>query len=56
MTIGFGHGYIRFGDGSQPSPKILFLVVCLVNIHAMKVKFKSINGPWKKCKWEQLGI
>ena len=27
VTIGFGHGYIRFGDGSQPSPKILFLVV-----------------------------
>ena len=27
VTICFGHGYIRFGDGSQPSPKILFLVV-----------------------------
>ena len=28
VTIGFGHGYIRFGDGWGPSPKILFLVVC----------------------------
>ena len=25
-TIGFGHGYIRFGDSWRPSPKILFLV------------------------------
>ena len=27
VTIGFGHGYIRFGDGWEPSPKTLFLVV-----------------------------
>ena len=26
-TIGFGHGYIRFGDDWRSSPKILFLVV-----------------------------
>ena len=30
VTIGFGHGYIRFGGGWGPSPKILFLVVMVV--------------------------
>ena len=27
VTIGFSHGLIRFVDGWQPSPKILFFVV-----------------------------